>query len=368
LVGTIVGVSGCGQAEPSQPSTLPVAERGANGDTDGDGLSDRQELRRYHTNPRKRDTDGDGLNDRDEVRRYHTNPRKRDTDGDSFGDRTEIRAATNPRNRRSHPGFPDQASTGVPAGTVLAAYTGPSTISTPNTVIVGKTMGCITVSAPGVVIRNSRISCRGDAIHLDDRSFSEAATRLLVEDSELDCQNEPGTNGIAEADFIARRLEVTRCENGFDVNQNVLIEDSYIHDLWDGPTSHLDGVQLAGAHWDGSAYVCCSLNVTIRHNTIYGMGDGDSTFGTSSIISVNHTADDTNILVENNLLAGGSYNFYCPGYKDNGAKGVNYRIIDNQFSTRFKPTVGFYGISSGCADETQSGNVIHETGRPLRLR
>ncbi len=38
-------------------------------DSDGDGLSNRYELRRSHTDPQRRDTDGDGLSDRLELRR-----------------------------------------------------------------------------------------------------------------------------------------------------------------------------------------------------------------------------------------------------------------------------------------------------------
>src|SRR4029078_10725842 len=49
-------------------------------------------------------------------------------------------------------GYPDAANTGAPAGTTLTPYSGPSTISTANTVIDGKSMGCISVTAPGVVI------------------------------------------------------------------------------------------------------------------------------------------------------------------------------------------------------------------------
>ena len=41
-------------------------------DTDGDGLSDRDELRKYHSDPNKADTDRDGLNDGEEVRTDHT--------------------------------------------------------------------------------------------------------------------------------------------------------------------------------------------------------------------------------------------------------------------------------------------------------
>jgi hypothetical protein len=46
---------------------------------------------------------------------------------------------------------------------------------------------------------------------------------------------------------------------------------------------------------------------------------------------------------------------------------TNYRVLNNHFSTRFKSTVGWYGISTECSDETQSGNVIDETGAPIFL-
>ena len=255
-------------------------------------------------------------------------------------------------------GFPGEGNTGVPSGTALSAYTGPSTISTPNTAIVGKTLGCIRVTAPGVVIRNSRISCGGSvAIASFDGDYSGAA--LLIEDSEIECQNRAGSHGIGDANVTARRVNIHSCENGLDVNQNVVVEDSYIHDLYNGGGSHLDGIQLAG-HWTGSGFAQGAVNVTVRHNTIYGVGPGGS-FGTSAIIS--NSGGDTNILIEGNLLAGGAYTLYC----EQGTKGVNYRVLNNRFSTRFGPKVGYYGPSTDCSDETQSGNVYHETGMPLSL-
>jgi outer membrane protein OmpA-like peptidoglycan-associated protein len=61
-----------------------------NADTDGDGLSDGLEHKRYKTDPRKADTDGDGLTDGEEVRKYRTDPLKADTDGDGLSDYDEI--------------------------------------------------------------------------------------------------------------------------------------------------------------------------------------------------------------------------------------------------------------------------------------
>jgi hypothetical protein len=45
---------------------------------------------------RARDTDGDGLSDMDELF-YGTNPFKADTDGDGLSDGDEVRSGSNPR-------------------------------------------------------------------------------------------------------------------------------------------------------------------------------------------------------------------------------------------------------------------------------
>jgi hypothetical protein len=167
---------------------------------------------------------------------------------------------------------------------------------------------------------------------------------------------------VGEANYTLRRVDIHGCENGLDVNRDVVLEDSYIHDLYNGPGDpHSDGIQLARMHRQGARWVAGARDVTIRHNTIYAMGD-DGSFGTSAIIS--NSGGDTNILIEANLLAGGAYTLYC----EQGARGTDYRVIDNRFSRRFGSRVGFYGPATECSDETQSGNVYHETGRALKLR
>jgi hypothetical protein len=65
-------------------------------DTDGDGLSDLQELF-LGTDRNKQDTDGDGLNDWDEVFVYHLDPRNQDTDGDHVIDQPFKVLITSPR-------------------------------------------------------------------------------------------------------------------------------------------------------------------------------------------------------------------------------------------------------------------------------
>ncbi len=107
-------------------------------DSDGDGLTDSDELNKYHTNLNKTDSDGDGLSDFDEVNKYKTNPNaadsdndglsdskeiheyktdanKADSDGDGLNDATEVKLNTNPLN-------PDTDGDGLSDGTEVNKY------------------------------------------------------------------------------------------------------------------------------------------------------------------------------------------------------------------------------------------------------
>jgi hypothetical protein len=70
-------------------------------DPDRDGLTNLQEFQ-LGTDPNNPDTDGDGLSDGDEVNKYHTSPLLADTDGDGIPDGVEIQTGTNPLDRGSY--------------------------------------------------------------------------------------------------------------------------------------------------------------------------------------------------------------------------------------------------------------------------
>ena len=65
-------------------------------DTDGDGLTDGEELWLYGTMPWDPDSDQDGLDDYDEVMVYHTDPFDPDSDGDGMPDGWEVQYGLNP--------------------------------------------------------------------------------------------------------------------------------------------------------------------------------------------------------------------------------------------------------------------------------
>ena len=73
---------------PVQPE-LPI-------DTDGDGLTDEEESV-LGTNEKEPDSDWDGLSDRDEVEIYQTDPWNPDTDGDGYLDGDEVEHGYDPK-------------------------------------------------------------------------------------------------------------------------------------------------------------------------------------------------------------------------------------------------------------------------------
>lgn len=69
-------------------------------DPDDDGLTNAQEAT-YGSNPHNDDSDGDGLSDYDEVTTHGTSPTVADSDGDMVPDQAELSASTNPLDKNS---------------------------------------------------------------------------------------------------------------------------------------------------------------------------------------------------------------------------------------------------------------------------
>jgi hypothetical protein len=89
------------QPAPEAPAAGATPPPSGNVDTDGDGISDKDEVFRTGTDPAKKDSDGDGLGDGVEVIN-RMNPLDPDMDKDGVSDGQEVTAGTNPF-------FPDQA-------------------------------------------------------------------------------------------------------------------------------------------------------------------------------------------------------------------------------------------------------------------
>jgi hypothetical protein len=357
-------------------------------DTDADRLRDGFEVKRSRTNPRKADTDGDGLRDRFELRKSKTNPRRRDTDRDGYSDGVEVFLGSNPRDRNSIPrnpsptrsftppppttmpgvncmpaprvcGFPDVENVGLSNPSALTP-TGSVTLSTAGQVFENKEVnGCVTVRAPNVTIRNVKIRCDTwypiRSIHHGGHLEGNTGG-LLIEDVEVDQLDFTGAPGIAFDNYTARRVFVHNGSDCFTSGLNVVIEDSLCSI---GPDLNDDGWADSNAfcsqrsdHFDGVNGDFVTRNVTIRRNTIR------NPCGQTSNILIGYIRQGSaNITIDGNLLAGGGWTVYCD---QNQPKFVDVVFKNNRFARTFFPRSGYWGPATACNDH--GGNVWDDTG------
>lgn len=233
---------------------------------------------------------------------------------------------------------PGPTTTGVPAGTTLTP-SGPIRVTEDGAVVEGLDVdGEITVLANNVTIRKVRITS-GDYYPI--RYFDNGNTGLVVEDSEIVGTSGDVTSAIAFAHYTARRLNVHGSSDGLKADEDVLIEDSWIHDLDNAPDQHNDGVQSTGGP-----------NVTIRHNDISGASNANVQTGDEGGEATE------NLTVQCNWLSGGGYTLNIRG-RDNLPK--NTRVIDNRFTRDFE--YGPWAIDDPAP--TVTGNVYDDTGEPI---
>ena len=246
----------------------------------------------------------------------------------------------------SSPSKPGPSNTGVPAGTVLTP-SGSLDLTTPGQVIDALDItGCVNVKAPNVTIRRTRIRC--DSYY---PVWVQDGASLLIEDSEIDGTSARGdaTSGIAFSNYVARRVNIHGTADGAKADDNVLLEDSWIHDLYLGPGDHADGVQSTG---NGGS-------VTIRHNFIdivdHGLGHGG---GPNSCFQVGtEHGSNANWTIQDNWLYGGGWVVHVDAGSGHGNVIVDNRIGRGTAQVAGQPDYPEYGPFDTLGDWSASGNV-----------
>lgn len=177
----------------------------------------------------------------------------------------------------------------------LLRPTGPITVSTPGAVIENVDVdGPIVVEAPDVTIRNFRAT----------NVVQESAGGLLLEDGEIHGGDDPGfgADGVAWSSYTARRLDVHHVFDGFKANGDVLIEDSWVHDLNE---FRGDGAGSGGYSHNDCVQISAGSDIVLRDNRFERCGLNSAVF----IDPDQGPIDD--VLVEGNLLDGGGYTLYA---------------------------------------------------------
>ncbi|HEY2044284.1 MAG TPA: right-handed parallel beta-helix repeat-containing protein [Jatrophihabitans sp.] len=235
--------------------------------------------------------------------------------------------------------LPDASNTGVPAGTVLKP-SGSLNITTAGAVVDGLDIsGTVTISASNVTLKNSRVTAGAYYVIL----VKDGVTGAVIQNVEV---NGRGTSGASGSFGITGSATVKACnvyavENGLVPDSGSILQNNYVHDLAAPGDAHYDGIQIDGGQ----------SNITIEHNTIINNHDQ-----TSAVMIDNGFGPITNIVAQDNYLAGGGYTVYVDGQFNNGAiTGVAFR--NNRLT---KGTFGYVVIRNNNA--TWTGNTDKATG------
>jgi hypothetical protein len=231
-------------------------------------------------------------------------------------------------------------SFGVPAGTALRS-SGSMTVDKAGTVLDGVDVrGGITVTAPNVVIRNSRVTGNGSAPW---GISTVGGGSFTVEDTTL-------TGNFTDAalggdNYTANRVDINHVSNdGGKIGQNVTIANSYVHDFAPEPGAHADGFQI----------VTDVGNVHITGNRIDvggGNGSNSALFLCPDLGPEKHGVGP--VVVSGNVLGGGGYTLYVVG-GNGGAVLDDVTVTNNQFVR----DAAFGAVYPDATPITSSGNVF----------
>ena len=253
---------------------------------------------------------------------------------------TQPRPSSSTATPRPPTGFPDERTTGVPAGTALRA-SGAITVTTAGTVLDALDVrGLVVIQAANVTIRRSRLNGLNGGYVVHVRSGN-----VLIEDSEI-------TGGTRAAvccgNFVLRRVHIHHVYEGPRMNGNATIESSYIHHLLRCDGCHIDALQSTG----GSNIVIRGNNIQTYNPDLRDPMNAAFQFGEEK-------GPLRNCRVEGNLMNGGNFTVNGGGGGTTGAQCV---FRNNRFQRDFR-----HGPAGniGPGNSFDASNVYHDTGLPV---
>jgi hypothetical protein len=215
------------------------------------------------------------------------------------------------------------------------------------------------IDAKNVTVKNSWIIESAGGVNASGVIKIEPGATATIQRTTLDGSNATHSGIWYEgASLVARENNIYGVNDGifsWDAD-NFVIEDNYLHDFTENAgNGHVDGFQTEGAS-----------HGIIRHNVFDVQQDQ-----TSAVAIWNGRRDSDDILIENNLMAGGGFTVYAEDYSpsgDNPQGGysvTNIRILNNKFSNGRYSCVGFWGVWYPRGAPTDGwnrlGNVVLET-------
>lgn len=245
---------------------------------------------------------------------------------------------------------PDATNTGVPSGTSLSAYTGPTSITAAGTVIDGRDITqTLTINAPNVTIRNSKIH-PGSGSATKGIILNSTGTKIL--NSEIYTSG-GGYVGIDGSDAVVCGNYLHGWENAMTVGGNMTIQANYIDKLaaaQSGP--HYDGIEI---YYGGDSKIWGN---NIRLTSPSGSWLDD----TGAINLTAWTVNIDNVEMNGNWLGGGGYSIYVD--EQSGKQATNVVITNNTWY-RDSYLWGTHLIRDNSSVTAWTGNIFDDNGQVL---
>lgn len=239
--------------------------------------------------------------------------------------------------------LPTAETTGVPKSVTLKHYAGPMRITTAGTVLDGYQIdGVLEVRAPRVTIKNSRIKGRIDTG--DQNAFPGTMIQRVEIIGPYDRADDGGFSAVGYTGYTCDRCNVRGWGKGFALSEDVVIKNSWVHDIV------VHGDPANGGSHNEAIISLGGNNFTIVNNRLDA---GDAPNVSASLALYSQLAPITNVLVQRNLFDGGGYCVYAGESKTHSASNTSF--IDNVFGSRYGPKCGGYGPVT--AFEPGRGNV-----------
>ena len=244
----------------------------------------------------------------------------------------------------------------APAGTTFS--NGNLTVNKEGTVVDRIWLeGCIAVKAKNVTIKNSLIrtsaACHGGnggamggAINTD----GVGTTGLLIQDTEVDARNVAyDYTGIGAAEYTCIRCNVHGAVKNFWAGTNVVIKESYTHDL----STRNGDIHSAVIDADSGS------NITIDHSFIKA---GSTGYVTAAVQFLSSWGPGQGLTLNNSYLEGGTGADLAMS-----AQNYNVKVTNNAFSRNngWGGTTFVYGFNKNNKGMVWTGNYIPETGAAL---
>jgi hypothetical protein len=241
---------------------------------------------------------------------------------------------------------------GVPAGTVLTTYTGPCTITTPNTVISAKRVNCnpLSIETTGVRVVRSLVNGAIDVGGHGTDPEGNDPIRVTVVDSEIDASAASGDfRPISASHYRVERSYLHGTYSGAECHNACTIVDSYVH----GQDTHASGMRVLRNGTVIGSVIWCQPTPT-----------GDPDGGCSADMTMYEEFGTVqNNLIQRNLFMATS-GWFCARQDGGNAGGI--RFIDNVFQRGQFGTCGRGSPMDGfeLAGNTYTGNR-YDDGSPV---